>query len=74
MIRALIIASSLALASVFSGNAANSPCSCCTDCRCIDCACDELGCACDQGGDCHCDGNCRASSKCCGSHCCADKN
>lgn len=72
MIRALIIASSLAVTSLFSGgvNSASSPCSCCTDCKCANCICEEAGCACDSGGTCYCDPGCCNGGQCCKSACC----
>jgi hypothetical protein len=42
---------------------ANRACVCCTDCKCVNCTCDENGCACDQGGLCYCDAACCAG--CC---------
>lgn len=48
-----------------------SCCDCCTDCKCENCVCRELGCACDVGGPCACDTACCASGSCCvGGACC----
>ena len=38
-------------------------CACCEVCVCADCACDELDCACGEGGDCACSAGC--GTTCC---------
>ena len=60
------------LASNISGNGVEkTPCACCgEDCTCVDCQCDEKGCACDTGGKCACSEECTAA--CCSDGSCCD--
>ena len=59
----VVLAAPFAMSAIPTLSAA---CSCCNECRCVDCLCDELGCACDRGGDCCCE------SQCCAPNCCSD--
>ena len=64
---ALVLVGGLAATSYAFGafsTTPKAPCVCCGDaCTCLDCLCDEEGCACDIGGRCACDEGC--SSSCC---------
>ena len=64
---ALVLVGGLAATSLAFGafsTTPEAPCACCGDaCTCLDCRCDEEGCACDTGGRCACDEGC--SSSCC---------
>lgn len=52
----------------FSTAQKQADCCCGSACVCVDCACAELGCACDVGGPCVCDAACCASGACCDGH------
>jgi len=71
-----VAGSSIALAALSGSTnkaalSSGSPCECCSDCRCENCICAALGCACDSGGDCVCDAACCETGSCCeaGSRC-----
>jgi hypothetical protein len=57
-------AGSFGLVPLFAGGGASAPCSCCEQCACDTCVCNEQGCACDTGGDCACSGSCCATACC----------
>jgi len=70
-IAVLVVVAVLPFAVAYSTSNCSPPCSCCGDtCACGPCLCDELGCACADGGECVCTSDCCEVGGC--PHCASD--